>query len=215
MANDTIKIMIIAESSRPTREMRGKAFLVDTVNKNWVSRKTALELRVKKPIRTKSKVAETWGDLELTSTGVVELHWSRRDVSTPISYSTAFHVTEEEIPHIIIGHELLLERSSIRNPKDNIHVLQSTKQTEGKPSPDFPTNNCFVSCYERAHTDSKAFTAQKAEEKKRAAESAREKTALDAWIKDQEAKRRQQNQAGPSGGTSNSSTDQPATGNRP
>ncbi|MCJ1250415.1 hypothetical protein MMC30_007643 [Trapelia coarctata] len=188
MTDNKIKIMIALTSRHPMKEVRDWAYVEDTVNKNWVSKEVVHHLQLK-PTPTKTEVAETWRDLQLRSTGIVGFSWSRRDVSTPISYLAVFHVTEEETPHIIIGNELSSKEDSIRNPKDNIHVLQASKQNE----------------------------AQKAEEKRRAADNAKRIAERDEWEKAQEAARSQQNrssQAGPSSGTGSSSTSNTSTGNR-
>ncbi|MCJ1437532.1 hypothetical protein MMC27_006919 [Xylographa pallens] len=138
MASNQIKILIGGFKSH--QQMREVAYIDETVNKNWVSKKVALHLKLERPAPTKIDVAETWKDLQLRSIGVVGFSWSRWDVSNAFSFTTVFHVTEEETPHIIIGRDLLSKHSSIRDPKDSIHVLESTKQTPGNTPSPFPLN---------------------------------------------------------------------------
>lgn len=144
MTDNKIKIMIALVSCYPMREVRDLAYVEDTMNKNWVSKKVALDFQLQ-PTPTKTEVAETWRDLQLRSIGIVRFSWSRRDVSTPISYPAVFHVTEEETPHIIIGNELSSKEDSIRNPKESIHVLQASKQNKGNHCLPFPLSR-FADC---------------------------------------------------------------------
>lgn len=61
-----------------------------------------------------------------------------------------------------------------------------------------------------------AYTAQQAEEERRAADNAKRIADRDEWVKAQEAERSRQNrssQAGPSSGTGSSSTGNTSTGN--
>jgi len=144
MTDNRIKITIALVSCCPMKEVRDWAYVEDTVNKNWVSKKIIDHLQLQ-PTPTKTEVAENWRDLQLRSTGTVGFHWSRRDVSTPITYPAVFHVTEEETPHIIIGNGLSSKEDSIRNPKESIHVLQASKQNEGNHCLLFPLS-CFADC---------------------------------------------------------------------
>ena len=108
------------------------AYLDDTVQKNWISEKLASTLGLQASPHT-DKVSADWHGRNLQSVGVVTFSWFTSDKALPNSYTTTFHVAEDDSVHIIFGNELLSKEPRIRDPENGVLILTSSKEgTKGK-----------------------------------------------------------------------------------
>ena len=119
-------------------EHNSHAFLDDTLQKNWISEKLSNSLGLEPSSHT-DKLSVDWRGRKLQSVGVVTLSWSRNDVQIPNSYTTSFHVTQDDSLHLIIGNELLSKEKRIRDPQKGVLSLTSSKKGTKGNDASFPS----------------------------------------------------------------------------
>lgn len=109
------------------KEHKDRAVLDDTVQKNWISQKLADRLGLQSSSNADEPSAD-WREQKLQSVGVVTFAWYRNDVQIPNSYTTTFHVAQDDSVHLVIGSDLLSNEKCIKDSQKMLLSLTSSKK---------------------------------------------------------------------------------------
>ena len=126
------KIGVTIFPDTQVEEHKDLALLDDTLQKNWIS-ETLVSILGLQPSSYTDEVSATWRGRTLQSIGAVTFSWSTSNKEIPNSYTTTFHVAQDDSVHLVLGNELLSKVPRIKGSRKGVFILTSSKKgSKGK-----------------------------------------------------------------------------------